>query len=132
MIGKTFPRFLLAGGVAALANMASRYLLGYVLPYVPSIVIAYLIGMLVAFLLNRRYVFQGAGNALRQQVAWFTLVNIAALAQTLAVSVLLARWLLPAIGWRWQAETVAHVVGVIVPVFTSYVGHRRLTFKVSG
>jgi putative flippase GtrA len=129
MIGKTFPRFLVAGGLAALANMGSRWLLDLVLPYVPSIVLAYLVGMTTAFLLNRRFVFTASGNGLWRQVGWFTAINIAALAQTVLVSLLLSRWLLPAIGWTWQAETIAHVVGVIVPVFTSYVGHKRLTFR---
>lgn len=129
MMGKTFPRFLVAGGVAALVNMASRYLLDYLMPYVPSIVVAYLIGMLTAFLLNRRFVFLGAGNALAQQVFWFSAVNVAALIQTILVSLLLSRWLLPWIGWAWQSETIAHVIGVIVPVFTSYIGHQRLTFR---
>jgi putative flippase GtrA len=129
MIGKTFPRFLVAGGLAALANMGSRWLLDLVLPYVPSIVLAYLVGMTTAFLLNRRFVFTASGNGLWRQIGWFTAINIAALAQTVLVSLLLSRWLLPAIGWTWQADTIAHVVGVIVPVFTSYIGHKRLTFR---
>lgn len=129
MIGKTFPRFLVAGGLAALANMGSRWLLDLVLPYVPSIVLAYLVGMTTAFLLNRRFVFTASGNGLWRQIGWFTAINVAALAQTVLVSLLLSRWMLPAIGWTWQADTIAHVVGVIVPVFTSYVGHKRLTFR---
>ena len=129
-MSRTFPRFLVAGGLAALANMGSRYLLGFAIPYVQSIVIAYMIGMLTAFLLNRGFVFKGSGNALRQQVFWFVAVNIAALAQTLLVSIALSDWIFPAIGWTHQPETVAHVIGVIIPVFTSYIGHRRLTFRI--
>jgi len=129
MMSGTFPRFVVAGGVAALANMGSRYLLNFVMPYVPSILVAYLIGMLTAFGLNRGFVFQGAGNALRQQVFWFVAVNIAALAQTLLVSLALSDWLLPMIGWSYRPETVAHIIGVVIPVFTSYIGHRRLTFR---
>jgi len=55
-------------------------------------------------------------------------VNIAALAQTLLVSLALSGWILPWVGWRWQPESVAHVIGVIVPVFTSYLGHKRWSF----
>jgi putative flippase GtrA len=129
VISQRFPRFLIAGGIAALANMGSRWVLDLLLPYVPSIVLAYLVGMATAFMLNRRFVFTASGNTLWRQVGWFTLVNIAALAQTVLVSLLLSRWLLPAVGWTWQADTIAHVVGVIVPVFTSYAGHKRLTFR---
>jgi putative flippase GtrA len=59
----------------------------------------------------------------------FTLVNAFALVQTLAVSLVLARWLLPALGMREHVEGTAHLVGVIVPVFTSFVGHRSATFR---
>jgi putative flippase GtrA len=29
----------------------------------------------------------------------------------------------------WHARDIAHAVGVAVPVFTSYVGHKRWSFK---
>jgi putative flippase GtrA len=58
----------------------------------------------------------------------FALVNIAAIAQVWIVSVGLARFVFPAAGFTWHAETVAHVIGVAVPVFTSYVGHKRFSF----
>ena len=127
-----FSRFVVVGGVAALVNIGSRMLLGISWPYVPSIVMAYLIGMLTAFVLNRRFVFDGAGNALHQQAFWFVAVNIAALAQTLLVSLALSEWILPWAGWTSQPETVAHIIGVIVPVFTSYVGHKRWSFPARG
>ena len=129
MIGRRFPLFLVAGGIAALANIGSRWLLNQVIPYVPSIVLAYLVGMVTAFVLNRAFVFKRAENPLHSQVMWFTIVNIAALLQTLVVSVVLADWVFPAIGFRFHAETVAHVIGVVVPVFTSYIGHKRFTFR---
>jgi putative flippase GtrA len=123
-----FPRFVLAGGIAALANMGSRIAFNRFVSYVPSIVLAYLVGMITAFVLNRWFVFPGASRTIHGQVFWFTLVNLGALVQTVAVSLLLSRWVLPVIGWTYEPETLAHVVGVVVPVFTSYFGHRHLTF----
>jgi putative flippase GtrA len=35
----------------------------------------------------------------------------------------------PAMGMRFHPETLAHAIGVAVPVFTSYFGHKALTFK---
>jgi putative flippase GtrA len=128
MPGARFPQFVAVGGIAALANVGSRYLLNFLIPYVPAIVLAYMIGMVTAFALNRRFVFAGATRPLHGQIAWFTVINIAALAQTVAVSLLLVRIIFPWIGWRYEPETFAHMAGVVVPVFTSYVGHRRLTF----
>jgi len=126
------PRFLLflaAGGIAALANFGSRIALSTVIPYVPAIVLAYGIGMLTAFLLNRAFVFTGATNPVSQQVKWFVAVNLLAVLQTVLISVLFARWLFPATGMDFHPETVAHAIGVIVPVFTSYLGHRRFSFR---
>ncbi len=129
MISNRFVGFVLVGGVAAIANFASRVALGTVMPYVPSIVLAYCIGMLTAFVLNRMFVFRDAGNQIHHQAMWFVIVNLAAVGQTLLVSVLLARWVFPSIGMTFHPESVAHAVGVVVPVFSSYIGHRRLTFR---
>lgn len=125
-----FLRFLLAGGLAALVNFGSRILLSQFIDYVAAIVCAYLLGMVTAFLLNRAFVFSEASQAdPRRQFAWFVLVNVAAVLQTLAISLLFARLLLPAAGIIDQAETIAHAAGVLFPVFTSYLGHKHLTFR---
>jgi putative flippase GtrA len=125
----TFVRFLLAGGSAAAVNVAARLLFSLVLPYAAAIVAAYLAGMAAAYLLNRLLVFGAGDRGLTGEVAAFALVNLAGVAQTLGVSLLLARWLLPWIGVHDQAETLAHIVGVTVPVASSYVGHKYWTFR---
>lgn len=128
-MGPRFFKFLLAGGVAALANFGSRIMLGHLIPYVPSIVIAFGIGILTAFILNRSFVFTEAENPIHQQMFWFAMVNIAALLQTILISLCFARWLFPAIGMDFHPETLAHAIGIAVPVFTSYIGHKQLTFR---
>ncbi len=122
-------RFVLAGAVAALVNFASRLLLSNYLPYAAAIVLAYLLGMATAFLLNRRYVFRGSTNRLHQQIAWFVAVNALALLQTLVVSLLLADLVLPRAGVTWHAREIAHAAGIVVPIFTSYLGHKKWTFR---
>jgi putative flippase GtrA len=122
-------RFVIAGGIAALANFGSRIAFSLVLGYALAIVCAYLLGMAVAFVLNRRYVFPPGSNPLAAQIAWFVVFNALALAQTLVVSLLLARYALPALGWDWYAHEIAHAVGVAVPIVTSYFGHKHVTFR---
>jgi putative flippase GtrA len=122
-------RFVLSGGAAAAANVASRILFSQVMPYSPAIILAYGVGMLTAYLLMRRFVFAASGRRPRDEAWRFILVNAVAAAQVWAVSMLLARWLLPALGWSWQAETLAHMVGVGSTVLTSYVLHRSFTFR---
>lgn len=124
-----FLRFVAAGGVAAAANYGSRFVFSQVVSYPVAIILAFLVGLAVGFALMRQYVFDGRGQALGPQLLKFCLVNLLALAQTLLVSLLLARWALPALGVTWQVEAIAHAVGVAVPVFTSYLGHRHGTFR---
>ena len=129
MIPVQLVKFILAGGTAAAANFGSRILLSLWLPYEAAIVVAYLIGMLTAFVLNRAFVFTQVENSLRSQASWFIAINLAAVLQTLLISLLLARVLFPAIGMEFHPETLAHAAGVAVPVMTSYLGHRRFTFR---
>lgn len=129
MASARFLRFVLAGGIAAAANYGSRFGFSVFLPYPVAIVLAYLVGMATAFALNRAFVFQEATNSVGNQALWFTVVNLAAVAQTLAISLALAWWLLPAMGIERHVEAIAHAVGVAVPVVTSYLGHRRFTFR---
>ncbi len=129
MLSPQFIRFLFAGGIAAAANYGSRFVFGHWLSYGVSIVLAYLVGMTVAFVLMRQHVFTTAKGPVMPQIAKFALVNVLAVLQTLLISLLLARWVLPALGVTLHAEAIAHLVGVLVPVVTSYFGHRMLTFK---
>lgn len=87
--------------------------------------------MTIAFVLNRRFVFKKAGNALHEQAFWFVTVNILAILQTIAISLLLARWFFPLIGLNFYPEAIAHAVGVATPIFTSFIGHKHLSFKIT-
>lgn len=129
MVRRQFIFFLLTSGFAALVNIGSRIVLNSWIPYSASIVVAYTVGMITAFILNRLFVFQKTVNPLHHQAFWFTLVNLAAVLQTLIVSLALARWLFPAIGFHWHIETVAHACGVAAPAITSFIGHKHLSFK---
>jgi len=124
-----FGLFLAAGGVAALANYGSRFAFSLWFSYPVAIVLAYLVGMTVAFVLMRHYVFDARAKALRPQVVAFVLVNLLAVLQTLVVSLVLARWALPALGITEHTEAIAHAVGVAVPIVTSYFGHKHATFR---
>jgi len=130
MNGRGFFTFLVFGGLAALINMGSRLLLSRVMPYAPAIVLAYGLGMLSAFLMFKYLVFKAAGsNRTRRESLWFILINALALAQTLIISVSLAKYFFPWAGMDFRPYDVAHVIGVGFPVITSYLGHKYLTFR---
>ena len=127
-----FMLFLIAGGTAALVNILSRIALNWIMPYEVAIVAAYLCGMTTAYLLNKHFVFAASGRGVASEYTRFALVNLAAVAQVWIVSIGLARFIFPALGFVWHADTVAHVIGVAVPVFTSYLGHKHFSFAAKG
>jgi putative flippase GtrA len=97
--------------------------------YEAAIPVAYLIGMGVAYVLNRALVFAPSGRAISDEWVRFSIVNLIAAGQVWIVSVGLARVVFPAIGFGFHTETTAHVIGVLSPVFTSYIGHKHITFR---
>jgi len=124
-----FLRFALTGGVAALVNLASRYLLNLYMDFEIAVALAYLVGMLTAYVLARLFVFSASGRGVRSELARFAIVNAVALVQVWVISVGLANLVFPAIGFTWHANDIAHFIGVISPVVTSYFGHRHYSFR---
>lgn len=129
LLTSPFMRFLMTGGFAALINILARLLFSLLFPFEIAVVVAYLIGMTTAYALARTFVFQRSHQSLVAEYGRFALVNAVALIQVWIVSVGLANWVLPSLGFTWQAELIAHTVGVLSPVFTSYFGHKVFTFK---
>ncbi|WP_245273364.1 GtrA family protein [Phyllobacterium sp. UNC302MFCol5.2] len=121
-------RFVISGGIAAAINILSRIAFSQFLPFSAAIVLAFLVGMTTAFILMKQFVFEESGNSTGNEYVRFGLVNLVALLQVWLVSIILARWLLPAINYNWHVDTTAHVVGVLSPVLTSYVAHKSFTF----
>ena len=124
-----FLRYLVAGAVAAAANYGSRFGFSVWVPFEVAVVLAFVVGLCTGFHLMRQYAFEAHHGPIRDQAAKYLAVNLLALAQTLVISSLLARWLLPWLGVMQHREALAHAVGVAVPVLTSYFGHRLATFK---
>ena len=54
---KQFLLFIVAGGFAALVNIISRALLSLFMNFSSSVLIAYFIGMVIAFILTKKFVF---------------------------------------------------------------------------
>jgi putative flippase GtrA len=128
-VSKDFLMFLLTGGFAAAVNWGSRIVYNIWMPYSAAIVVAYVMGMITAFVLAKLFVFTKSTQSTGRSVFFFTLVNLVAVVQTWVVSVGLAYYVFPRVGMTWHVRDVAHAVGVAVPVFTSYVGHKKWSFK---
>ena len=129
MISSRFIRFLLTGGCAALVNLGSRYVLNLFMSFEAAVAVAYLFGMVTAYLLAKIFVFDKSGLAVATEFRRFAIVNLLSLAIVWVVSVGLAVYVFPAVGFRWHAEDVAHFIGVLSPSVVAYFAHKNYTFR---
>ena len=126
-----FARFIAVGGVAALANLISRYFLDFLMPFEIAVVIAYGVGMVVGFFLFRGTLFRGRPIT-RRMILRFVWVNLFGATLAWAVSSVMARQVLPMIGWTFHPFEIAHFCGVAAPAITSYFLHKHYTFADTG
>jgi putative flippase GtrA len=124
-----FIRFLLVGGFAALVNFFSRILINNIYTFRISVIIAYIIGMLTAYILTKFLVFTPSGQHPVKEFSYFAIVNGVAIIQVWAISVVLAEYLFPIIELTYYPKEIAHFIGISIPVITSYYGHKYFSFK---
>lgn len=121
-------RFVITGGFAAGINFLSRIGLSEFVSYRYAVFFAYLIGMITAFILSKLFVFDKSGKTAWNEFAKFTIVNIVAVIQVWLISVGLVEYGFPAINFVFYPEEIAHLIGISVPVISSYYGHKYFTF----
>ena len=127
-----FARFIATSGMSAAINIAARWLLSLHLAYETAVALAYLVGVVTPFLLARLFVFERVAGNTHAQFARFALVNVIGFTQVWLISVGLVRWVFPAVGPVWNAETLAHLIGLGSLAATSYSLHKRFSFRDTG
>lgn len=125
---RQFAAFLITGGIAAVVNFLSRILYNQWTGYSAAIVLAYITGMITAFVLAKKFVFAASTQATYRSAVIFAAVNVVAVAQTWAISLILADYALPSLGLTNFTHEIAHAMGIAAPVFTSYLGHKYFSF----
>ena len=90
-----FFQFLMVGGFSAGVNFVSRIGFSELVSYRYAIILAYLVGMLTAFLLSKHYVFETSGRSFKDELRDFTIVNIFAVIQVWFISIGLAEYFFP-------------------------------------
>lgn len=126
---RQFFLFVVTGGIAAVVNVLSRIGFSQFLRFELAVLAAYGIGMIAAYVLARRFVFRRTRQSIRRSFAAFALVNLAAVLQTWLVSIGVRSILLPLLGFAALVDLIAHSCGVAVPVFTSFLGHKHVSFR---
>ena len=127
-VNGVFARFLVAGGLAALANFGSRLGLQPFTGFDAAVVLAYLVGFTTAFVLNRAFVFPRSGKPMRVEIGWFFLFNLIAFPVVVVSAILLRDYVFSHFLPRSLAETVAHGVAIMIPVVFNFAAHRLVTF----
>jgi len=128
-LNSEFARFVITGGFAAGVNFLSRIGLSEFLSYRYAVFIAYIIGMITAFILSKIFVFEKNNKSTSNQFIKFAIVNVVAVLQVWLISVGLAEYGFPAVNFTFYPEAVAHFIGISVPVVSSYYGHKYFTFR---
>lgn len=121
-------KYVGVGLFAALVNVFARLLFNRFTSYEVAVALAFPVALTVAFVLNRSFVFDGESGDAKGQYLKFAIVNLLALAQVWLISVGLANIAFPAMNFTWNAETVAHIIGVGSPIFTSYFAYKYFVF----
>jgi putative flippase GtrA len=114
-----FLRFLLFSGMAAATNLGVGYLfyeiMGFngILEYPIATGFAFLTGMSVSYLLNRRFTFQCSGRPMGQEMGRFFVVSLGGLVLTIIVAQFVRACLFPIV---LSSDTVAQLVPPFVTV----------------
>jgi putative flippase GtrA len=126
---RSFVKFVMIGGIAALVNFVSRYYVYRMMDFKVALVLAYITGMLVAFILYKAFVFPSTKNSLAKSWSYFVMVNLIGICICWLVSVIFAYYILPIFGVEQRRFEIAHLIGIVAPMFTSFIGHKYFSFK---
>jgi putative flippase GtrA len=85
--------------------------------------------MLVAFVLNRIYVFPFAEGSLHQQMAWFVLINVGAFPVVWAVAFVLGELVFSVWMPRQFALGIGHAIAICLPALINFALHKLITFR---
>lgn len=124
---KQFLNFITVGISAAFLHWFARYLLGYLFSFSTSVVLAYGFGILVAFILNRVFVFPSSTVPLGQQAYKFVIINLIMFPVVWGVSIF-AESILMGLSISYS-HSLAHGIAVLLPGMMTFVAYRFFTFK---
>lgn len=131
-ISKQFFRFLLVGGVAALANFLSRFAFQVIFPYTLSVALAFSMGTIISFILNRSYTFAAYDEKAVVQFIKFITIAIfgIALAALIAwLSMTAYKTLHIDLVNEKQMESIAHIIAIFLITFYNFLAMKYFSFK---
>ncbi len=134
-----FHIFLLCSGLAALVNIAVGYLLygmaglNGTFGYPVSVALAFISGMGVSFVLNRRFTYPPSGRARQREMMDFFAVSVIGLTLTTVIAQALHLGMPEMLAQVTPAgvlpETLAHIAAVGITAIYSFIAHKYVSFR---
>jgi energy-coupling factor transport system substrate-specific component len=128
-LSNQFVLFLCSSGAALVLHWVARMLLSLVLPFSVAVVLAYGVGMVSAYLLQKRYVFTRSANSRSREIGLFLAVNLAWLPVVWVLSLWLGDNVLAHLMDPGAAHAIGHGVAITTPVLVNFAFHKFLTFR---
>ncbi len=125
---KQFLLFVAVGGFAAFLNWLARIILSRWMSFAAAVVVAYLLGMAAAFVLNRVFVFPRSDKPISRQARDFVMVNLVSFPLVLVAAILFER-VFRSLGLVVYSKAAAHGVAVAIPALASFLLYKFFAFK---
>lgn len=122
-----FLRFLLVGTAAAMLHWLARYGLSAWMSFPLAVALAYIVGIAVAFELNRRLVFPASNRPMAKQARDFIFVNLAFFPVVWGAALWFKK-LLQQFGVNYFADGIAHGLAISLPVLMTFLIYKFITF----
>ena len=119
--------FIFCGGIAASINFFSRILLSFYINLTLSVFFAYILGMLAAYFLFKKFVFLNNKKSKKSSPLIFIVVNCIAVLQIYLMTVLINYVAQSYTGY--SNVTIAHGIAILTSVFLSFYLHKNYTYK---
>ena len=128
---KQFLEFVIVGVLAAFLHWTARIILSQWMPFSGAVIVAYGVGMVVAFVLNSVFVFPKSKKSRTRQARDFVVVNLAFMPIVWSVAVSLVP-VFRFLGMADYSQAAAHAVAVAVPTLFTFLIYKFFTFKDTG
>ncbi len=125
---KQFIGFLAVGGLAAFLHWLARILISLWLPFSLAIVLAYIVGMATAFLLNRVFVFRKSEKSLTEQARGFVLINLLFFPIVWYAAITINDGL-RTLGFTFHTEEISHAIAVALPMIVTFLFYKLIAFR---
>ena len=123
-----FIGFVSVGLFAALLHWAARIFLSYWLSFSYAVMIAYCVGMIVAFVLNRFFVFPKSNRPISKQARDFTLTNLLFFPVVWLLAIKINNKLFT-MGVSIYNEEISHAVAISIPMLATFLIYKFFAFK---